>query len=219
MWPILKSPLPPGLAIVTSGYTDRRVVGASVGSHGALDFAVKRGTPVYAVAGGIVKNLSTSDLQHTGRYVLLEHNFSGLKIQSRSIHLERVAPLRVGQHVQAGQMIGTVGSSGSTHYGPHLHLDIRVCGAWALAAYKKKFGWPVAARPSLVSTAGCYVVPAEPLVAVDGYTDRVIDAARAHQIPLARDRRPPRLARVATAVVAGGLLVVAGVLFARGRWV
>ncbi len=188
-WPLLASPLPPGKAVVSSGYTDVRTVGDSKGIHGALDFSLPRGTPVLAVADGVVKGVSPVERQHTGRYVLLEHTFPGLRLMSRSIHLEQVAPLKVNQRVQKGQTIGSVGSSGNPRYSPHLHFDLRVCGLEALAAYKKAFGWPTTeSRPVLVSTPGCHIVPAEPLVRVDGYAPRVVLAARSHGITLASDR-------------------------------
>jgi murein DD-endopeptidase MepM/ murein hydrolase activator NlpD len=189
-FPLLGKPLPGGKAIATSGYTSARTVGESSGIHGALDFAAARGTPVLAIAEGRVVKASATEHPYTGRYALLEHTFAGgLKLLSRYIHLDRVLPLRTGQLVRKGQQIGTVGSSGAGHYSEHLHLDVRVCGASALAAYKAQFGWPTSERlPVLVSTPGCTVVPAEPLVLVDSYSPRVFRAARAAGIPLATER-------------------------------
>lgn len=193
------------MAIVTSGYTSPRTVGTSSGIHGAIDFAAARGTPVYAVADGRVEACEPMERQYTGRYVLLRHTFpGGLELLTRSIHLDSVQPLQVGQLVQKGQLLGTVGSTGSSSYSNHLHFDVRVCGASALAAYKAAFGWPrTAAVPALVSTPGCTVVPAEPLVQVDGYRAAVQSAARSAGIPLATDRTD-----VATSPSEGGGSVV-----------
>ena len=189
-FPLLGKPLPAGKSIATSGYTSARTVGESKGIHGALDFAAPRGTPVYAIAEGRVAAASAEERAYTGRYVLLEHSFAGgLKLLSRYIHLDSVKPLQTGQLVRKGQQIGTVGSTGAAHYSEHLHLDVRVCGASALAAYKAQFGWPTTAKlPVLVSTPGCTVVPAEPLVLVDGYRASVERAARQYAIPLATER-------------------------------
>lgn len=212
-WPLLGSPLPAGMAMVTSGYTSPRTVGSSTGIHGALDFAAPRGTPVHALAEGRVLAAEATEHPYTGRYVLLEHTFAGgLRLLSRSIHLDRVEPLRVGQLVRAGQIIGTVGKSGAAHYSEHLHLDLRLCGASALAAYKQAFGWPQTDRvPVLVSTPGCTIVPAEPLVGVDGYAAGVVTAAARAGIPLARDRLdvPPPAAKGSAMVVLliGGVIV------------
>jgi len=40
--------------------------------------------------------------------------------------LDSVADLRVGAHVDRGDVIATVGSSGFEEGGPHLHMEIRV---------------------------------------------------------------------------------------------
>jgi murein DD-endopeptidase MepM/ murein hydrolase activator NlpD len=179
IWPILGKPLPDGKAIATGGYPDARTVGTSSGAHGALDFSAPTGTPVLAIADGRVVAASAKEHLYTGRYVLLEHVFpGGLRLS--------------GQLVRQGQQIGTVGSTGKASYSSHLHMDIRVCGAAALADYKATFGWPTTDRiPVLVSTPGCTVVPAEPLVLVDGYRSRVADAARRYGIPLVTGRSAP----------------------------
>jgi len=189
-WPLLGAPLAGELAIATSGWGSPRTVGSSSGIHGALDFAAARGTPVLAIADGRVVTAEPIERQYTGRYVLLEHTFAGgLKLLSRYIHLDSVLPLQAGQLVRQGQQIGTVGSTGDPKYSTHLHLDIRVCGASALADYKSTFGWPATDKlPALVSTPGCTAVPAEPLVSVAGYGGTLEREAKALGIPLARDR-------------------------------
>jgi murein DD-endopeptidase MepM/ murein hydrolase activator NlpD len=58
-----------------------------------------------------------------GRQVWIDH---GKGIVTRYAHLEAVAPLRVGDVVTQGQVIGAVGSSGYPEGGPHLHFEIRV---------------------------------------------------------------------------------------------
>lgn len=207
-WPILGSPLPAGMAVVTSGFLSPRTVGTSKGIHGAIDFAAPKGTPVYAVADGTVLEVSAAPVKYTGRYVILEHVFAGgLRLVSRSIHLDQVALIQKGQRVRAGQKIGTVGNSGSDSYSNHLHLDIRVCGAEALADYYLTFGYPSHdALPALVSIPGCDIVPAEPLVRVDGYRDSVIAQAAAAGIPLAANRTSVP-AETSTGKTGGGLIV------------
>jgi murein DD-endopeptidase MepM/ murein hydrolase activator NlpD len=58
-----------------------------------------------------------------GRQVWIDH---GEGIVTRYAHLSAVAPLRVGDGVARGQLIGAVGSSGYPEGGPHLHFEIRV---------------------------------------------------------------------------------------------
>jgi len=57
-----------------------------------------------------------------GRQVWIDH---GEDIGTRYAHLSAVAPLRVGDVVTRGQVIGAVGSSGYPEGGPHLHFEIR----------------------------------------------------------------------------------------------
>ena len=58
-----------------------------------------------------------------GRQVWIDH---GNGIVSRYAHLSAVADLHVGDAVNAGDVIGAVGSSGYPEGGPHLHLEIRI---------------------------------------------------------------------------------------------
>src|SRR2546430_1261030 len=58
-----------------------------------------------------------------GRQVWIDH---GGGIVTRYAHLSAVAPLRVGDAVAQGQVVGAVGSSGYPEGGPHLHFEIRV---------------------------------------------------------------------------------------------
>jgi len=58
-----------------------------------------------------------------GRQVWIDH---GKGLITRYAHLSAVEPLVVGQKVEAGALIGQVGSSGYPQGGPHLHFEIRV---------------------------------------------------------------------------------------------
>ncbi len=58
-----------------------------------------------------------------GRQVWIDH---GAGIVARYAHLDSVPDLRVGAHVERGDVVGAVGSSGFEEGGPHLHLEIRV---------------------------------------------------------------------------------------------
>ena len=58
-----------------------------------------------------------------GRQVWIDH---GKGLFTRYAHLSAVEPLVVGQKVDAGVLIGLVGSSGYPQGGPHLHFEVRV---------------------------------------------------------------------------------------------
>jgi murein DD-endopeptidase MepM/ murein hydrolase activator NlpD len=119
------------------------------GYHEGIDFPVDTGTPVLAAKAGTIVRIDTAfvdwapedeqaafddavALGYTpsatldrirGRQVWIDH---GEGIVTRYAHLSAVEPLRVGDVVAQGQVIGAVGSSGYPEGGPHLHFEIRV---------------------------------------------------------------------------------------------
>ena len=93
--------------------------------HSGMDIAVPQGTPVKAPAAGVV-TFAAPDLYLTGGTVLLDH---GHGVSSNFLHLSRL-DVKVGDRVEQGQVIGTVGMTGRAT-GPHLHwgmnwFDVRV---------------------------------------------------------------------------------------------
>jgi murein DD-endopeptidase MepM/ murein hydrolase activator NlpD len=58
-----------------------------------------------------------------GRQVWIDH---GKGVITRYAHLSAVEPLVVGDQIEAGALIGQVGSSGYPQGGPHLHFEVRV---------------------------------------------------------------------------------------------
>ena len=89
--------------------------------HGGVDIAAAQGTPVFATSTGTV--LSASWGGGYGILVRISHDGS---METRYAHLSAVA-VRAGDAVQAGQVIGYVGSTGRST-GPHLHYETRVAG-------------------------------------------------------------------------------------------
>ena len=84
--------------------------------HKGIDFAARRGTQVAAVAAGSVAQ--TGFDAAWGHYVRVDH---GGGRSSLLIHLERI-DVADGQHVAAGDLLGTSGASGKAT-GAHLHLE------------------------------------------------------------------------------------------------
>jgi murein DD-endopeptidase MepM/ murein hydrolase activator NlpD len=119
------------------------------GIHEGIDFPVDAGTPVLAAASGRIARIDVAfedwtmeqqevalndalKLGYTpaqtldrirGRQVWIDH---GKGLVTRYAHLSAVEPLVVGQEVEAGTLIGHVGSSGFPQGGPHLHFEVRV---------------------------------------------------------------------------------------------
>ncbi len=141
--PVAAIELPSGEAYLPNSRRDYRA-----GYHEGIDFVAKTGTPVLAAKAGTIVRIDSTftdwsvaerqtsfdaalALGHTsdalldrirGRQVWIDH---GDGIVTRYAHLSAVAPLRAGDVVSAGRVIGAVGSSGYPEGGPHLHFEIR----------------------------------------------------------------------------------------------
>jgi len=86
--------------------------------HSGIDFRAASGTGVHATAPG--KIVSAGRNGGYGRMVVIDH---GNGMTTRYAHLSRIS-VKKGQAVEAGEIIGKVGSTGRST-GPHLHYEIR----------------------------------------------------------------------------------------------
>ena len=106
-------------AIVTGVYGSQRILnGKPRWPHYGLDFAADLGTPIKAMANGIV-TLAENDLYYTGATLIFDH---GHGISTLYMHMDKIF-VEKGDIVKQGEIVGTVGSSGRST-GPH--LDIRL---------------------------------------------------------------------------------------------
>jgi murein DD-endopeptidase MepM/ murein hydrolase activator NlpD len=115
----LKAPLK--YSRISSGYTNRRFhpVLNTWKPHLAIDYAAPVGTPVKAVADGIVTQKSYD--RNNGNKIRLRHNNS---YETTYIHLSKFARgIKKGARVKQGEVIAYVGATGLAT-GPH--LDFRV---------------------------------------------------------------------------------------------
>jgi murein DD-endopeptidase MepM/ murein hydrolase activator NlpD len=87
-------------------------------AHTGQDFAAPVGTPVRALADGVVIFAAYDGAY--GNKIAIQHE-DGLVTWYAHLSAYEVAE---GDKVQGGQLIGRVGSTGNTT-GPHLHLEIR----------------------------------------------------------------------------------------------
>lgn len=92
--------------------------------HQGIDFNPGAGTPIFAIADGVVLQAEYSG--GFGQHALIEHTINGQRVVSVYAHMTGgSSPLVVGQVVEAGEFVGTVGSTG-TSTGAHLHFEIRI---------------------------------------------------------------------------------------------
>lgn len=88
--------------------------------HNGLDIGASAGTPIVAMAAGVVAYTGIDPAY--GNYVRLWHE--ALRLHSFMAHLEKFM-VQTGEQVKQGQQIGTMGSTGNST-GPHLHWEIRL---------------------------------------------------------------------------------------------
>lgn len=89
--------------------------------HYGIDLAASSGSPIYATRAGKVTR-TTYD-SSSGYYVVLDHQDG---FESKYLHMTHYI-VKPGDYVQAGQVIGYVGSTGAST-GPHLHFSIMYNG-------------------------------------------------------------------------------------------
>ena len=117
------------------GYRIHPITGARA-FHNGVDYRGAVGTPVYAVADGIVAQSSFSN--ENGNFIAIKHSDNS---QSWYLHLHQRG-VGSGQRVKGRQVIGKVGNTGRSN-GPHLHLGIRQPnGSWMNPLLKKMIATP-----------------------------------------------------------------------------
>ncbi|MCC6753218.1 MAG: M23 family metallopeptidase [Saprospiraceae bacterium] len=91
--------------------------------HEGIDFAAPSGTEVQATGNGRVVKVDFATTGY-GRNILIDHGHDGY--QTLYAHLKEIK-VRKGDRVVKGQLIGTIGSTG-TSTAPHLHYEVRKHG-------------------------------------------------------------------------------------------
>ena len=105
--------------IISGVYGSQRILnGKPKWPHYGIDIAAKQGTKIRSSASGKV-TMAEDDLYYTGGTIIMDHGHGISTIYS---HLENVM-VSVGDKINQGDIIGTVGSTGRST-GPH--LDFRV---------------------------------------------------------------------------------------------
>ena len=109
----------PVKGIISGVYGSQRILnGKPKWPHYGIDIAAKQGTMIKSSGSGVV-TMAEDDLYYTGGTIIMDH---GHGISSIYSHLETVM-VSVGDKINQGDIIGTVGSTGRST-GPH--LDFRI---------------------------------------------------------------------------------------------
>ncbi len=93
------------------------------GFHNGMDIAAPMYSPIVAAAAGIVVTVGHPYLASgdTAEVVIIAHGNDLSTLYGHLDDLVKLPPVKLGQKVEAGQVIGYVGVSGRTT-GPHLHF-------------------------------------------------------------------------------------------------
>jgi len=105
--------------------------------HRGVDLRASIGTPVKAMAEGVVKGTGNTDIccrgASMGKWVFIEYN-NGLS--STFAHLSLVS-VKEGQKIKRGQVVSYTGNSGSST-GPHLHVSVYASNGVKVSSFKSK---------------------------------------------------------------------------------
>ncbi|KRA81519.1 peptidase M23 [Altererythrobacter sp. Root672] len=114
--------MPADMNMISSGFgyrSDPFTGGAAL--HAGLDFRGHIGAPIHAAAKGRVSFVGIKS--GYGKVIEVSH---GNGLMTRYAHMSAWRA-RVGQEVEAGDVIGAIGSTGRST-GPHLHFEVRING-------------------------------------------------------------------------------------------
>ena len=127
------------------------------GFHRGTDFRASVGTPVKAMAEGVIKGTGNTDKccpkASFGKWILIEYN-NGLS--STYGHLSLIS-VKKGQKIKNGQVVGYSGNSGSST-GPHLHVSVYVSSGVKVDSFKSK-SYPGRTLIQPIAATGAYLDP------------------------------------------------------------
>jgi murein DD-endopeptidase MepM/ murein hydrolase activator NlpD len=107
------------LTRIASGYGYRiHPIYKTTKMHEGVDFTAPVGTEIYATGNGVVKVVEHESRGY-GNHVIISHGFGYETLYG---HMSRIK-VKPGQRVNRGDIIGVVGSTG-TSTAPHLHYEV-----------------------------------------------------------------------------------------------
>ena len=195
------SPFGAFLAPVRSGWGEDRSYRGAGSIHEGIDLLVPVGTPVKAIAAGVVDLAYNDPCNFAGKHVGVAHADGWRSVY---MHFSRVDVQR-GQQVAAGQQLGLSGRTGGSTRGPGCTFDPDTASHVHLSLMRAA---PLAGAIHGSERSGYVNVPAEPHVPAD-YQRTLVDR-------LARQFGIAPTTVVAVAAGGGILALLAGL--AAGWW-
>jgi murein DD-endopeptidase MepM/ murein hydrolase activator NlpD len=122
----LIKPVAEGSYRITSDYGPRSY--PFPGMHEGTDFAGTIGTPLYAVADGVVTYAGGPRDGRSGQIVVVESVVGGQKVEFWYGHMYTDGVyVSVGETVEIGEVIAGIGNNGNST-GPHVHFEVHIDG-------------------------------------------------------------------------------------------
>lgn len=118
--PVAETDVTKGLDLLSGFGMRLHPIHRIVRMHTGIDFPAPTGTEVRAAGRGKVVKIASEGAGY-GRYIVIDHGF---EYKTLYAHLQSFK-VKEGQEVVKGQVIGTVGNSG-TSTAPHLHYEVRI---------------------------------------------------------------------------------------------
>jgi len=128
--PPVQWPLPPTTPM-SSDFGPRSCAGCS-SDHEGIDLNAPSGTPIEAMAAGVVVETNAPGYAALGVYARIQHLIDGQMVTSVYAHMQTGSMgLQVGDSVAAGQVVGLLGCTGACT-GAHLHFEVHPGGGAAV---------------------------------------------------------------------------------------
>ncbi|MGL6058763.1 MAG: M23 family metallopeptidase, partial [Culicoidibacterales bacterium] len=112
----------PTSGVMTLPYMSTEYPYSAARPHLGVDYGAAEGTPVVAVADGVVIQASYGDNGGYGNMIVISHNVNGTPMVSIYGHLSSIS-VSAGQTISGGEYIGAVGNTGQS-FGAHLHIEL-----------------------------------------------------------------------------------------------
>jgi murein DD-endopeptidase MepM/ murein hydrolase activator NlpD len=107
-----------------SGFWAEPRRGSCAHFHSGLDIANARGTPIRAVADGVIELVGWDPwLRPDPAWMVIIDHGGGLRTMYAHMRAKRIDGIREGARVEQGQLIGLMDSTGRST-GPHLHFAV-----------------------------------------------------------------------------------------------
>lgn len=110
---------------ISSGYGEREnpLKKGEKDFHHGVDILVKKGTPIFAVADGVVSEVSKS--AKSGNFIFIKHENN---YETLYAHCDKILVPK-GKNIKQGDKIADSGQTGNVS-GPHLHFGVKKDGKW-----------------------------------------------------------------------------------------